>query len=151
MQRWIVIGVIAMAMMLGGGAFAFRAYKQNRPCPIWVPLQINGEISVEKQDEIARDLKQKLCDPKILAQVSKDLGLAAEWKMTSDAQGADELARRVFVRVGETKGQLGNVPSLDVGINGKLKERVLSEKIAMRLMQDVWKILGIKAPPQRKI
>ena len=140
-----------MAMMLGGGGVAFRTYKQNRPCPIWVPLQINGDVSVEKQDEIARDLKLKLCDPKILAQVSKDLGLATEWKTGSDAQCADELARRMFVRVGESKGQLGNAPSIDIGMNGKFKERALSEKITMRLMQDVWRILGVKPPTQRKI
>ena len=133
-------------MMLGGGFFAFRAYKQSRPYPVWVPLPINPELSIEKQDELAKDLKAKLCNREILLQVSRDLGLEYQWQMTSDAQCADELAKRIFVKAGDTGSGLHHVPSIDVGVGGKAKERELSEKIALRLMEDVRNILGIKPP-----
>jgi len=149
MQRWIVVGVIAMAMAFGGGLFAFRTYKQNRPYPVWVPLPINPELPTERQDAIAKDLKTKLLDRKILVQVSKDLKLTDEWKMGSDAQCVEELKNRIIVRVGETTNRTGRIPSIDVGMNGKAKERAMSEKISMRLVKDVYKILGIDPPPAR--
>lgn len=149
MQRWIVLGAVAVVLMLGGGVFAIHAYKQNRPHPVWVPLPINPELPSDKRKEIAKDLKTKLNQPEILIQVSKDLGLAKKWDMASDQAVADEIATRLFVKVGETATSMGNVPSINVGVSGKNKEKGDSEAISMRLMKDVWKILGIK-PPQRK-
>jgi hypothetical protein len=58
MQRWIVIGVVTMALMLGGGVFAYSAYKQNRPHPMWVPLPLNPALPGEKRLEIAMRLMQ---------------------------------------------------------------------------------------------
>jgi hypothetical protein len=139
-----------MAMMCGGGFYAFRTYKDNRPTPMWVALPINPELPTERQDEIVRELKVKLCAPEILVSVSKDLGLMKEWKMASDAQCADEIRKRILVRVGETSNSIGTrVPSIDIGMHGISKERDLSGKIAVRLMRDVWKILGVKPPPQK--
>jgi hypothetical protein len=140
-----------MGLLLVGAFFAVKAYKQNRPSPVWVPLSINPELPVEKQDEIARELKVKLSEREILKVVSKDLGLAAEWKLPNDAAGADELARRMFVRAGERETPLGKTPTIDIGVNGKVKERVMSEKISLRLMDDVSKILGIEPPPKKKL
>ena len=149
MQRWIVIGVFAMALLLGGGAVAYKTYKQNLPFPIWVPIPLNPQFPTEKQDALAKDLNSKLCTPEILTQVSKDLGLMNEWKMSSDAECAAELKKRIFVRVGEMNTPTGLNPTIDVGIRGKNKEHELSGKICTRLMADVWKILGIKPPPQK--
>lgn len=138
-----------MILLLGGAFFAVKALKQNRPSPVWVPLAINPETPVEKQDEIARELKAKLSDREILKVVSKDLGLAAAWKLPTDAAAADELARRMFVRAGERETPLGKTPTIDIGVNGKVKERAMSEKISLRLMDDVSKILGIELPPKK--
>lgn len=149
MQRWIVAGVLALALMFGGGAFAYKTYKGNRPAPIWVPLRINPETSPEKQAEIVKELKVKLCAPEILTQVSKDLNLRTEWKLKSDEQTVDQLGKRIFVRTGNRDTPMGRVPTIDVGVEGKAKDRDLSGKIAIRLMNDVWKILGIKPPPQK--
>ncbi len=149
MQRWILVGVIAMAMVCGGGLFAFRTYKQNLPYPVWVPLPINPELTAERQDSIAKDLKVKLLDQKILVQVSKDVDLKNEWRLGSDQQCADELVKRIFVKLGETTTKMGRVPTIDVGVNGKSKERDVSGKIAMRLIKDVYKILGIDPPPAK--
>jgi hypothetical protein len=138
-----------MILLLGGAFFAVKALKQNRPSPVWVPLSIHPETPVEKQDEIARELKSKLSNREILKGISKDLGLAAAWNLPNDAAGADELARRMFVRAGERETPLGKTPTIDIGVNGKVKERVMSEKISLRLMADVSEILGIKLPPQK--
>lgn len=151
MQRWIVLGVVAMMLVLGGGFFARRAYKQNRPQRIWVPLAINPALPVEKRDETARDLKAKLVRPEVLIPVCKELGLARKWQIHSDEDAAAELARRLFVEVGEADSPMGiKVPSINVGVTGKTKEAGLSGEIAMRMMKDVWKILGIKPPPQKE-
>ena len=133
-------------LVFGGGLFAYRNYKQNRPHPMWVPLPINPELPVEKQDKIAKELKQKLCQKEVLAQVSKDLGLTNEWKLSSDEKCADELLKRIFVDVGMKDTPLGRVPSINIGIRGKEKESELSGKISMRLMKDVMHIIKPPSP-----
>jgi len=53
MQRWIVVGVVAVLLFCGmgiGGLFAYRAYKQNLPGPVWVPMPVNPELPPEKCD-----------------------------------------------------------------------------------------------------
>lgn len=147
MQRWIAFGVVVVALVLGGTGLAYKSYKGNRPCPIWVPMPINPELPGEKRAEVAKELKAHLTKPEILMQVSKDLSLPKALGVSSDEQAANEVARRMFVDVGEADSTLGTkVPSINVGIKGKAKDQELSGKIAMRLMQDVWKVLGIKPP-----
>jgi hypothetical protein len=147
MQRWIVFGVVAVLMAVASGAVALRIYKQNRPQPIWVPLPINSELPVEKRGELAAEIKKGLLKPDVLIQASKDLNLAKVMDLPNDEAGANEIAQLLFVDVGETAAPTGRtVPSINIGIKGKRKDTELSGKIAMRLMQDVWKILGIKPP-----
>lgn len=150
MQRWIVpgivIGLVAMALMATGGYFGLKIYKQNRPAPVWVPLPVNPELSSEKTREICNDLKSRLSEPERLQRVSKDLALAREWDMPSDKESAAEIGRRLFVRSGEADTPMGKVPAIHIGVHGKRKERELSGKIAMRLMDDVWPLLGIDPP-----
>jgi hypothetical protein len=151
MQRWIVMGVagvVAMLLMAGGGYVGLRAYKQNLPGPMWVPLPINPGLSVAKRDEIISQLKSSLSKPEVLAGVSRELGLAHEWKLPSDEEAATQLAGRLFVKEGEADTPQGKVPALHIGVKGKQKERELSGKIVMRLMDDVWGILGIDPPPE---
>jgi hypothetical protein len=151
MQRWIVIGVVVMTIMLGGGGFAYKNYKQNRPHPVWVPVPINPELSGEKRTEIARQLKTQLAKPEILIQVSKDLTLPKALGLANDEQAANDIAQRLFVNVGEADSLTGTkIPSINIGVSGKAKDQELSGKIAMRLMQDVWRILGIKPPEKRE-
>jgi hypothetical protein len=149
MQRWIAAGVVAMMVLLGGTYFAYRTYKHNRPQPVWVPLPINPELESAKRDEIIKDLKAKLSEPERLAKVSKDLGLSKKWNLPSDAECAKEIASRLFVRPGEADSPNGPVPAIHIGIKGKAKDSGVSGEIAMRLMDDVWTILGIE-PPKKK-
>ena len=148
MQRWIVIGVIVLGLMAGGGYFALKTYRGNLPGPMWVPLAINPELSEERRKELVDDLKTQLSEPALLRKVSKDLSLTTEWEMATDEQCAQELARRMIVRTGDMAAPMGRVPAIHIGMNGKRKEHELSGKIAMRLMDDVWPILGIDPPPK---
>lgn len=143
--------MVAMLLVLGGGGFTYKAYKQNRPQPIWVPLPLNPELPAEKRTEIAAELKKSLMKPEVLLQVSKDLGLPKILGLPTDEAAANEIAQRMFVEVGEATAPTGGtVPSINIGIKGKRKDTEVSGKIAMRLMQDVWKTLGIKPPPQKE-
>lgn len=149
MQRWIILGVMAMALMLGGGGFAYRNYKQNRPHPVWVPLRINPALPLEKREEIAKDLRSKLSNIAILSQVSHDLGLPKKWNLASDEEAAQQIGDRLFVKVGEADGPMGKVPSINIGFSGKVKDKEMTEKLALRLMEDVVKIAGIKPPTSK--
>jgi hypothetical protein len=149
MQRWIVAGVVAMLLMGAGGYFALKTYKQNLPAPMWVPLPINPELPVAKRDEIITQLKTELSKSERLVKVSRDLGLARKWEFSSDEGAAEELASRLFVKEGEADTPKGKVPALHIGVKGRRKETELSGKIVMRLMDDVWEILGIDPPPKR--
>jgi hypothetical protein len=149
MQRWIVwglVGLVAMMLMIGGGGYAYRNYKMNRPHPVWVPLPINPSLPLEKRNEIAKDLKEKLSKFEILLQVSHELGLAKKWNLASDEEAAMEMGTRLFVKVGEADGPMGKVPSINIGLTGKSKDREITEKVTLRLMEDVMKIAGIKSP-----
>jgi hypothetical protein len=71
--------------------------------------------------------------------------------LRSDEQCARELADRLFVRSGDADTPMGKVPAILIGVNGKRKEREVSGEIAMRLMDDVWEILGIDPPKEWKL
>ena len=139
-----------MFLVLGGGVFAYWTYKQNRPSPVWVPLPINRDLSDDKRNEIVKDLKAKLDTPEVLARVSKDLDLPEKWNLSSDAEAAQSISERLILEIGEADTPMGKVPSMNIGIRGTKKEVKLSGEIAMRLMKDVWKILGIKPPSKQE-
>ncbi|RYD32591.1 MAG: hypothetical protein EOP87_12555 [Verrucomicrobiaceae bacterium] len=149
MQRWIVLGGLVLMLMFGGAIYAYSNYKQGRPHPVWVPLPINRELPEEKRTEIATGLKTKLSDDSILFQVSKDLGLPGRMKLPDDGAVAAEIRKRLFVDVGEAETAMGRVPSINIGVKGAVRDQKISEDVAMRLMEDVWKILGIKPPPKK--
>lgn len=138
-----------MLLLCGGALFAYRTYKLNGPQPVWIPLPIHRQLSDEKRDELIKNLKTKLAAPEILVKVSKDVGLMQKWHLASDEEGARVIGERLFVKAGEADTPLGKVPSINIGVNGKAKESVVSGEIMMRLINDVWKILGIDPPPKK--
>ncbi|MEO5913894.1 MAG: hypothetical protein ABIS50_06650 [Luteolibacter sp.] len=146
MQRWIVVGVLAMMLICGGGAYGVWNYRQNRPAERWVELPINPDRSDDERERTAKLLLEKLRDKDLLAKVCKDLSVAGTWGMNSDSEAAEELSKRVFVRIGETGPPMGRIPAVHIGVRGKWKEIKLSDQISTRLMDDVWKILGMKPP-----
>jgi hypothetical protein len=152
MQRWIVAGVVAMLLIGGGGLAAYYklVYKPNRPAPFWVPMPINPELPTEKRDEIIEKLKTGLSKPGLLVKVSKDVGLVTKWELPSDEACAAEIGKRMFVREGEMDTPMGKVPAIHVGLAGKRKETEVSKEIVMRMMDDVWKVLGIDPPGKKQ-
>lgn len=142
--------MVALVLLAGGAAVGYRTIKMNRPAPMWVPLAVNPELSYEQRTGVAKELKSKLATPETLLKVSKELRLAQEWQLPDDQAAATELGKRLFVDPGQMSTPTGSVPSLNIGVRGKLKEKELSGRIAMRMMQDVSKILGIKMPAAAK-
>lgn len=146
MQRWIAIGLVMALFAVGGAAYGLHLYKQSRPHPVWVPMPINRELTEERGREIARELKVKLEDKALLARVSQDIGLAKLWEMPTDEVAAAEISKRLFVDLGEMDSPAGKVPSINVGVRGPARDKEISGKLAVRIMEDVRKLLGIKPP-----
>lgn len=149
MQRWIVPVVAAVLLVFGGGLFGVWTYKQNMQHPIWVPLPINPELPGDKRDEIVKHLKAGLESKEILLKISKDLDLPKKLKLPSDDAAADSLKRRLFVNSTDGNMAKGVPPTINIGVKGKNKEKEITGAIATRLMEDVWKILGIEPPPKK--
>lgn len=146
MQRWIVAVVAAVVLLMGAGAFGFWKYKQNGIYPIYFAIPINPEVPESNRKDIAKQLEGKLHEDELLRKISGELALDKEWDLPSSDAAVDQLRKRITVT--ETEGNLGKriAPSINVAIKGKWKEKALSGKIAGRLMEDVWKILGIEPP-----
>lgn len=147
MQRWIVLGAVAMVLFLGGSYAGYKVYQQNRPGPIWVPLPIRADLGKAEREDACNKLKTVLTQETNILAVVKDLNLMQEWGLDSEAAAADELKRRIFVRQGRAQTELGEVPSIDVGIQGKQKEKPMTGKILMRVMEDVKKAVGSQHGP----
>ncbi len=148
MQRWIIAGVVLLVLTFGAGFVGIKIYKQNRPHPVWVPLPVNPELSGDKKLQFSKELKQKLGEHQNLLTLSKDLKLAEKWKLASDEEAANLVAARLFVKVGEADTPNGTkIPSINIGVNGKAKDKEISNEIALRLFSDVRKMLGIDQDP----
>lgn len=143
------MGVVAMILLIGGGGFGYWTYKQNLPAPLWVPLQVNSDRTDDELAKVARDLKAELDRPAILIGISKDLDLTHKWNMPTNEAAAGEISKRLFVKVGEADTPRGRVPSINVGLEGKRKEMKVTGEIAMRLMKETFKVLGIEPPPSK--
>jgi hypothetical protein len=149
MQRWILLGVATVFLAVCGSGFAYWTYKQGRPNPVWVPIPLNREVPDEKRAEIADKLRENLNRSEVLNKISADLHLAKKWNMSTDEIAAKEVAKRLFVKIGEADTAMGKVPSINVGVEGTRKDAAVSNEIVMRMMKDVWKILGVKPPPEK--
>lgn len=141
MQKWIAAGLVAMVIFCVGGWFAIKAYKQNRPNPVWVELPINPKLPSKQRDETIKMLMEKLSNRAILEQVSRDVGVKRKWQLESEDAAVNEIAKRLFVRAGDTKAKIGRVPALHIGLKGKRKESQVTGEVAVRLMPEVVKIL----------
>ena len=140
-----------MVLLVGGGWYARDASRQNRPQAMWVPMPINPALPMAKRDAILQDLKTQLSDQALLVKVSRDVGLTSKLDLASDEEGARKIREAMFVRAGEADTPMGKVPSINIGVTGKYKEREVSGEIAVRLMVDVRKILGLpELDPARK-
>lgn len=151
MQRWIALAAVVFALLLGGGWFGFqtyRDYKNNRPHPIWVPLAINPSASREQQLQTVATLEKTFRDEAVLQQICNDISLARDWELPNNDACAKELGQIIFVKTGSMDTPQGSIPAILVGVRGKVKHKAVSEKICLRMLQDVSKALGLPPPPQ---
>jgi hypothetical protein len=146
MQRWIVIAVLGAILVGLGGGYGLWSYKQNRPSPVWVPLILNESLSADKREEAAKEIKAKLLEGDFLLKAVKETGLARKLGLPSDAEAEAEARKLLFVKVGEADVPTGKAPSINIGFDAKRKTFQPFGDMAMRIMKDVWKMLGIKEP-----
>lgn len=152
MQRWIVIALVGAILFGLGGGYGLWTYRQNRPQKVWVPLALNETLSPEKREELAGEIRKKLLEGPTLADAVKDTGLARKLGVSSDSEAEKEARSRFFVEVGEADLPNGTtVPSVNVGFNVQRKTFGAFGEVAMRVMKDVWKMLGIKEPDGQTI
>lgn len=135
MQRWIVIGVVLVAVLLGGGIYGYKTYQANLPGGIWVPIPIPVDMTREVRESERERFYRLATDDELVLTVATELKLAREWSLATDEQAAAELKRRVFVRPGNTGPKLGNQPSLNIGVHGKRKEVAVTTRIVKRMME----------------
>lgn len=151
MQRWIVLAVVGAILFGLGGGFALWTYRQNRPQKVWVPVVLNQNLPEDKQKELAAKIEEKLREGDLLLQVVKDTRLASKLGLPSDHEAEGEVRKRLFVEVSEVdvpadNGATNRVPAINVGIHAQRKSFDSMGEVAMRIMKDVWKMLGIKEP-----
>jgi hypothetical protein len=146
MQRLIILAAIVLGLLIGGAGLVYMNIRKDKPHPVWVPLPLNPEITEAKQRDLADRIREILDDPELLRTVSRELKLGEAWELANLELCVKELRRRMFVRPGDMSGPMGTVPAIHVGVEGTVREKELTGKIAMRLMKDVWKELGIKPP-----
>lgn len=153
MQRRIVafavVGVMLAAVALGGAWFAYRQYKQNRPHSMWVPLVIRADLEIAKRDEVVQSIRAGLTRDEVLTRISRDLSLTGKWELPDEQACKKELAARMFIRPGDADTPMGKVPAILIGVKGKVKDTQLSGKIAERMMEEVWPIIGVDPPPPK--
>ena len=149
MQRWLLIGGAALLLLFGIGlATAYHLYKQSRPHPVWLPIPVSPEAPFGFIDENVRLLTEKLADRDKFMRIGRELDLKNKWKMASDEEVVEEIARRFYVKRGEMDAPMGKIPSIHVGFRGTNRDREISHAMIEALMPEVWKALGI--PPPKK-
>ncbi|MDB6077638.1 MAG: hypothetical protein JWO82_1385 [Akkermansiaceae bacterium] len=138
MQRWIVIGGVVLFLLLGGGAFGFYQYRQNKVDQSYLPIPFNPEATeAQKQDSI-KNVREHLLTDKILDVVAKDCGAKDFWKLASDADALAEVKKRAFVESATDTNQAGlKYPSMRIGFRGKRKEFSMLSKLAERWGKDL--------------
>jgi len=141
MQRWIIAGLVFLVLLMGGAAFGYRTYQQNRNTRIWLPLPV-PEATVEQRREMAADLRAKLGDPVLMGAVCKDSGYAGPMGLAAD-EATKALLGRLFVEVGTADTPTGRIPSVNVGFNCKVKNFDKMKKPTNRLRDEIMKILGV--------
>ncbi len=147
MQRWMLVALVGVLLLGVGGGFALWTYRQNKADRIWVPLALNAELPADKRAQLATEIKTKLLEGTIIADAVKDVGLAGKLDLPSSEAAEAEVRQRLFVEVGEAAAPTGVVvPSINVGLSCQKKTSKAMGEVAMRLMEDVWKMLGIKRP-----
>jgi len=137
------LGIMVLALLVGGGLYGYRDFLRSKPAPIWVPLPLRADISMAEQEKMAKEIDTRLRTDEILRQIAIDVDLQKKLKQPSLNAAVKELDRRLFVKPGSADTPSGTVPSINIGVNGNGHEKEVLGETATRIIKDVWKILGI--------
>lgn len=146
MQRWIlwaVLAVVGLTVMFFVARYAKREYHLRQPSKIWVPVPLRADLAIADQKKLAEQIELKLRTDEILRAVVLDLGLQVKFNQPGEDAAVKELNRRLFVEVGSADTQMGAVPSINIGVSGIGHESKLLGEVSMRIIRDVWLIIGI--------
>lgn len=118
MQRWIIAAGVFLVLLAGGSAFGYRAYRLNRAIhPVLLQFPVPGETTQDERNAAAKLLRHKLSEAALLAQVSRQAGLARKLNLASDESAASDLGKRLFVEVGEADLPQGRLAVIKIGAN----------------------------------
>jgi hypothetical protein len=140
---WAVLGTVGLVVMFFGAKYAKREYHLRQPSKIWVPIALRADLSMEDQKKLAAQIEEKLRTDEILRAVVADVGLQEKFKQPGEDAAVKELNRRLFVEVGSADTPNGQVPSINIGVAGIGHESKLLGDVSMRIVRDVWRMIGI--------
>ncbi len=134
---------MGLIVMFFGAKYAKREYHLSQPSRMWGFVPLRADLSMEQQNKLAEQINAKLRTDEILRAVVMDLSLQEKFKQPSEDAAVKELNRRLFVEVGSADIPNGSVPSINVGVEGIGHEAKLLGEVSIRLIGDVWRIIGI--------
>ncbi|MFD2255578.1 hypothetical protein ACFSSA_02725 [Luteolibacter algae] len=137
------LALLGLALLGGGGIYGYREYLRGKPSPIWVPLALRADLSMEDQNKLAETIEQELRKENILRQVAIDADLQKGFSLPDQEATVKELDKRLFVKVGSADTPDGLMPSINVGLNGTGHEKKVLEAGATRMIREVWKLIGM--------
>jgi len=140
---WALLGVVGLVVMFFGARYAKREYHLRQPSKIWVPIALRPDLSMADQKKLAEHIDGKIRTDEILRGVVVDVGLKEKFRQPSEDAAVKELNRRLFVDVGSADTPNGSVPSINIGVAGIGHEGDVLGEASMRIIRDVWKIIGI--------
>jgi hypothetical protein len=146
MQRWMSLaglGIVGLVLMFFGAKFAWREYQLGKPDKIWVPLVLPADISMAEQEKLAGQINEGLRTDAILRKVVTEAGLQEKFGQPDEDAAVKELDRRLFVEIGTAETPNGSLPSINVGLSGTGHEKAVLEDASIRIIKDVWLMLGI--------
>jgi hypothetical protein len=147
MQRSILSGVVIAVFVLlfiGSGA-SYWWMRQNRPDQRWVPLVLNSKSSAEDRNLLEQQLRAYLSHDELLKKIVAEMSLASRWDVGSEQACVQKLKSSLFVRLNEMQHPMTQekILTVDIGVNGKRKERSLMSDIAVRLSKEASAFMGI--------
>jgi hypothetical protein len=140
---WAALGAVGLVVMFFGARYAKREYHLRQPSKIWVPVPLRPDLPIADQKKFAEQIEAKLRVDEILRAVVVDVGLQTKFKQPSEDAAVKELDRRLFVEVGSADTPHGSVPSINIGVAGIGHEADILGEASMRIVRDVWRMIGI--------
>jgi hypothetical protein len=148
MQRWILLGLVAGFLLVVGAGAGLWVFRQNRPDQQWVPMPLNPRSTPEEREELAKTVQLLLQEESILRKIVRSSSLQEKWDTSSEDAALEMLKTRMFVRLGEFRDPMSQelFTTLDIGVNGPRKEKMLIGELATKLATEAGKSLGVEQP-----